>query len=191
MHHVLFVDDETILVNHVEDGNGMWVMNLKEGPSSMRTLRPADEHGRVCHQVITKQGIDYEAFRQEEGQLINTVGHYYWPEDRWVEHVLDVKGYSHTGLDPAGEFCFFEVSGRDSHAMYALIHPMDESKRELIKLKELAPYAGKGQRFHGHPFLSPDRKWMVFTEAVDGVSQVHMLNVEDFTSRTDIGWPNR
>lgn len=191
VHHVLFVDHQTILVNHPQDGNGMWIMDLHQGPSSIRVLRPQDEAGSICHQVITQRGIDYEVFRKSEGTLANTVGHYYWPEDRWVETTLDVKGYSHTGLDPAGRFCFFEVSGKDLHALYALLHPMDPAKRELRLLKELAPYAGRGQRYHAHPFLTPDRSKMIFTEALEGVSQVFALDVREYTERDDIGWPER
>jgi len=190
VHHVIFADNDHILVNHVEDGNGMWVMNLQEGPSSIRTLRPADEKGRVCHQVVTERGIDYEVFSTFSGEHKNTVGRHAWPGDHWVEIPLGVKGYAHTGWDPAGQFCFYEVSSPDSHALYALLHPLDPERRELRKLKELAPYPGHGQRFHAHPFLSWDRKWMIFTEAVDGISQVYALDVKDLTSRKDIGWPS-
>jgi len=191
VHHVLFADNKTILVNHPQDGNGMWVMDLHLGPSSIRVLRPQDEAGRVCHQVITQRGIDYEVFRKEQGAMVNTVGHYFWPEDRWIETPLDVGGYSHTGLDPAGTFCFFEVSGKDLHALYALLHPMNPTKRELRLLKKLAPYPGRGQRYHAHPFLNPDRSKMIFTEAVEGVSQVFALDVQEYTKRDDIGWPER
>ena len=61
---------------------------------------------------------------------------------------------------------------------------------QLLKLIELAPYAGIGQRFHAHPFLSWDRKELFFTDAVNGLPQVFTLNVERLTRHQDIGWPH-
>lgn len=82
---------------------------------------------------------------------------------------------------------FYEVASESGHALYALLYPWDDARRETVTLKDLAPYAGDGQRFHAHPFLGPDRDWMVFTEAVDGVPQVFSLDVSDLSRHDDIG----
>jgi len=43
-------------------------------------------------------------------------------------------------------------------------------------LKTLTPIQ-QGQRFHAHPFLSPSRAQLFFTEVLDGFSQVCALDV--------------
>lgn len=72
VHHVLFVDARTLLVNHCEDGNGMWVMDVEGGEATV--LRPANERGRVCHQTVTASGVWYEAFRDGEWDGRTVVG---------------------------------------------------------------------------------------------------------------------
>lgn len=92
VHHVLFADNNHILVNHCPDGNGMWTMRIDEGPESMRILRPEDDSGRVCHQVVTRRGIDYEVFQQFTGGHQNRVGRLEWPGGRWTEVPLEIPG---------------------------------------------------------------------------------------------------
>ena len=62
-HHVLFVDDTTLLLNHPRECAGMWTIDLTGG--DVRHLRPADAPGAhgamVNHQVVTRRGIAYEA----------------------------------------------------------------------------------------------------------------------------------
>jgi len=67
---------------------------------------------------------------------------------------------------------------------------IDAGRRELRLLRGLPPYPGHGQRFHAHPFLGPDRRWVHFTEAVDGVSQVCRLDIADLAARDGCGWPD-
>lgn len=189
VHHVIFLDADHLLVNHAPTGNGMWVMNIHAGASSIRELRPPDERGRVCHQVVTARGIDYEVFAQFDGRHANFVGRHAWPGAHWLEVPLGATGYAHTGFDPEGRLCFYEVSG-ENHALVALLHPADQHRRELRLLRVLPPCPGPGQRFHAHPFLSPDRRWMIFTEVVQGASQIFALDVADLSARGDIGWPD-
>jgi len=40
-----------------------------------------------------------------------------------------------------------------------------------------------GQRHQAHPFLSPDRTRLFFTELVDGFSQVSSVDVRDLVDR--------
>jgi len=192
-HHVLFADDRHVLVNHAPDGNGMWVMpitgHLPKRPGDLRVLRPPDERGRVCHQVVTARGIDYEVFAKFDGRQVNYVGRHAWPGDTWHEVRLPAEGYAHTGFDPAGRLLICEVAG-ETHGLYALLHPLDDGRREFRRLRGLPPYPGHGQRFHAHPFLGPDRRWVYFTEAVDGVSQVCRLDIADLAARDGCGWPD-
>lgn len=49
-------------------------------------------------------------------------------------------------------------------------------------LRELTPIV-RGQRYHAHPFLGPERRWLYFVEVVDGYSQVCALDVSDLTGK--------
>ena len=50
--------------------------------------------------------------------------------------------------------------------------------------------AGRGQRFHAHPFLSPYRKWLFHTAVVKGYSQVCTVDVADLVD-LDECWNRR
>ena len=93
---------------------------------------------------------------------------------RWT---LPGMGYVHTGLDPEGRFLFFENMG-DTHEVLSAHFPHDPERFRLNLLRRLGPIPF-GQRYHAHPFLSPDREWMYFTEVVDGFSQVSAVDVSD------------
>ena len=47
-------------------------------------------------------------------------------------------------------------------------------------LRELTPII-RGQRYHAHPFLGPERGWLYFVEVIDGFSQICALDVEVLT----------
>ncbi|MFW5840136.1 MAG: hypothetical protein ACOCZE_06105 [Planctomycetota bacterium] len=182
VHHVIFVDNAHVLVNHCPDGRGMWTIGVDGDSESIRLLRPADEHGRVCHQAVTRRGIYYEAFGDFTGRDANWIGCYHWPEDRWTEIPLPVSGYAHTGRDPAGRLLVFEVDG-ETHGLYALLDPLGEAKLELLSL--LPPCPGPGQRGHAHPLLSPDRRWLYHTRAIAGQPQLCALDISDLSDRED------
>lgn len=189
VHHVLFLDDSTLVINHARDGNGMWTVSL-DGANE-KQLRPADGHGRVCHQVVTEKGLLYEAYgTTDDGRPAVWFGRYQTEADTWTEHLLpDHVGYVHTGNDPAGEFLFIESAGAD-HVLYQ-VHPhdkraaiLDKDAAVLTMLRQLAtlPPGYRGQRYHAHPFLSPARQQLFFTEIIDGYSQICSLDVSDLTS---------
>jgi WD40 repeat protein len=180
VHHVIFADNQRVLVNHIRNGNGMWIICI-DG-SGMRTLRPPNEHGSIVHQVVTQAGIFYEAAgdRTKSGTRKNWFGRYDLAADTFDEVLLpEIDGYVHTGLDPAGRFLFFEEHGR-RHRLFSLHFPHNAGRRRLTVLREMALYpAPGGQRYHAHPFLSPDRKWLFYTEVIDGHSQVCAIDVRD------------
>jgi hypothetical protein len=173
-HHVLFLDNRRLLINHPKNDHGMWTINL-DG-TGYRWLRPRDEHGSIVHQVITARGIFYEAVGKGKSWL-----GCYDPERDTFEEVLlpQIQGYVHTGWDPAGRFLFFENHGK-THELFSLHFPFQPARTKAVKLRSMALYPAQGgQRRHAHPFLSPDRKWLVYTEIVDGFSQVCALDVQD------------
>jgi hypothetical protein len=180
VHHVIFADNQRVLVNHIRNGQGMWIIGI-DG-TGMRTLRPPDEHGSIVHQVVTRAGIFYEAVgdRNASGTRKNWFGRYDLDTDKFEEVLLpEIDGYVHTGLDPAGRFLFFEEHGR-KHRLFSLHFPHNAQQRRLKPLREMALYpAPGGQRYHAHPFLSPDRKWLFYTEVIDGHSQVCAIDVRD------------
>ena len=186
VHHVIFADAEHLLVNHLNDGNGMWSVHVSGDPATIRKLRPENANGRVCHQVVTKRGIYFEAFRSFTGNHESWIGRYDWPGESWTETPLDVGGYSHTGFDPAGDLAVFEVSG-EQHLLLALKHPGTVEVQTEV-LRALPPYPGRGQIYHAHPFFGPDANTLYFTEIADGRSQVCSLDVSDIRANPDYDW---
>ena len=190
VHHVIFADNRRVLVNHIKDGHGMWMIGI-DG-SGRRTLRPPDEHGSVVHQVVTRNGIYYEAVGDKaKSGAHNWFGRYDLAADTFEEIPLpEIDGYVHTGLDPGGRFLFFEEHGA-KHRLMSLHFPHIAERRQLKTLREMARYpAPGGQRYHAHPFLAPDRKWLVYTEPINGYSQVCAMDVRALVD-VDEYWDRR
>ncbi|WP_168119054.1 PD40 domain-containing protein [Paenibacillus sp. HB172176] len=181
VHHVMFAGNR-IVVNHPKNHPGMWMMEM-DG-SGVRELRPDPDNKGVNHQVITERGIYYETMAKvnEKGERIVRIGKYDLQTDSYEEIGLTGLGYAHTGWDPAGNFLFFEnmlgINGEEGHELFALHYPKDPQRTKRNVLRTM-PAIRRGQRFHGHPFLSPDRKWLFYTEVVDGYSQVCAVDVHD------------
>ena len=85
---------------------------------------------------------------------------------------------------PAGRFLFCENMDGDTHQLLALGPSADGRQLDSQVLRQL-PAIPFGQRYHAHPFLSPDRRWLVYTELVDGFSQVCALNVQDIVDQPE------
>ena len=185
-HHVLFIDNETMLVNHPKGCAGMWVVSL-DG-SGVRHLRPADAPGAhgvaVNHQVITERGIAYEATGEDAaGNRMTWFGKYDPRSDTFEEGRVPIDGYAHTGFDPAGRFDFIENAGT-RHEIFS-VHPArtNGGPLEIKLLRRLSSPAHDDQRHHGHPFLSPDRRTMYFTDwSAAGFDQICALDVADLTA---------
>ncbi|MDP6779202.1 MAG: hypothetical protein QGI83_20785 [Candidatus Latescibacteria bacterium] len=175
VHHVFFLGDDRLLVNHPKDDSGMWTVNL-DG-TGVRVLRPRDENGTICHQVVTQRGVFYEANLCEGSKRTVWFGRYDPDRDSHEEVRLPEVDYVHTGYDPEGRFLFFENMGA-SHELVSVHHPHDPDRFRLNLLRRL-PSIPFGQRFHAHPFLSPQRDRVFYTELVDGFSQVCALDVSD------------
>jgi len=175
VHHVLFIDNHRLLVNHPRNEMGMWTMNI-DG-TGYRHLRPRDHHGEVCHQVITRRGVLYESYAGAD-HTQTWMGHYDLERHTWEEVFLPGISFAHTGNDPEGRmlFCDSRTQTQDIHTVH---HPRDPDRFEVRHLRRLSPMPAEGQRYHCHPFLGPDRNWMYFTEAVNGFSQVCALDVAD------------
>lgn len=181
-HHVLFLDEGRLILNHAPESMGMYEVRVADG--ACRALRPADDHGAACHQVITDNGIYYESICYQEGPSRNYLGRYDPATDTWAEFPIPYQGYVHTGLDPAGRLWFFEHSG-ESHELVVVHDPLDPARRRFETIRTLPPYPAppqpKGQRHHAHPFLTPDRRWLIHTEVVDGTPQIAAVDVGDLT----------
>lgn len=184
VHHVFFIDNRRLLINHVAGENGMWIINL-DG-TGKRNLRPSNVgHGAICHQVVNERGIFYEANIWHDNQREVWFGRYDLADDTFAEVQLPGVGYVHTGMDPAGKFLFIENQvGSEGHALISIHYPHQPEKYELRTLHTLAPII-RGQRYHAHPFLGPDRQWLYYTEVIDGFSQVCALDVSDLVDRNE------
>jgi hypothetical protein len=180
VHHVIFADNGTLLVNHTRGANGMWTIKL-DG-SGRRDLRP------LVHQLVTRRGIFYEAVKQDP--VKNWLGLYDLKTGRFEEVPLAAAdGYVHTGFDPEGRFLFFENSGK-THDLMSMHFPFIKERTRFQTIRKLEPYPRPGQRYHAHPFLSPDRKWLFHTAPVGGYSQVCAVNVEDLVEQDEY-WDRR
>lgn len=182
VHHLLFINNDRLLINHTKNRNGMWT--IQRDGSDYQELRPGDEHGNIVHQLVTANGIYYETARPAGNGRRNRIGRYDLRSQTFQETPLPdaFDGYVHTGFDPAGRFHFIEHAGR-THELLAVHDAF--GRMQLQNLRTLAPYPKFGQRFHAHPFLSPDRRWIIHTEAIDGYAQICALDVTDLTQRAD------
>ena len=186
VHHVFFIDNERLLINHVQGENGMWIINI-DG-SGRRQLRSSSEgHGAVCHQVVTERGIFYEANVCHGDKREVWFGQYNLEDDTFEEVQLPGMGYVHTGFDPAGRFLFIENQLPDRHELASVHFPGQPARFRVKQIRKLSGII-RGQRFHAHPFLSPDRQWLFYTEVLDGFSQVCAVEVSDLVD-LDEYWP--
>lgn len=181
IHHVFFLDNRRLLINHVRGENGMWSVAI-DG-TEQRVLRPRGQgRGAVCHNVITERGIFYEANEDVEGERRVWIGRYDLTDDSFTETPLTGMGYVHTGRDPAGLATFYENQmGTGAHQLLWVRDPFDPEQQRVEVLRDLTPIV-RGQRYHAHPFLGPERRWLYFVEVVDGYSQVCALDVADLTT---------
>jgi hypothetical protein len=185
-HHLLFVDDRTVLVNQPRDCPGMWTVALDSG--KVEHLRPASApgaHGAVVnHQVITRRGICYEAVTDDgHGHSATWLGRYDPRSHSFEEELLPVSGYVHVGYDPAGTLAFIEHAG-DRHEIL-LVHRRAGAPAPLDVrlLRTLRSPASDNQRDHAHPFLSPDRARLYFTDWSEaGFSQICSMDATDLVS---------
>jgi len=176
VHHVLWVDDRRVLVNHLPDGLGMWITGI-DG-SGKRDLRAPAQQGRINHQVVTPKGIFYDTTRRWVGRYDETSGAFE------AAALPEIDGSLHIGFDPAGRFLFCEHQG-SANRLVSLHFPHDPKRRQLKTLRSMKPYFEPQQRYHAHPFLSPDRKWLFHTELLDGYSQIAAIDVRDLVDRDE------
>ena len=180
-HHALFIDNETILVNHPQGEPGMWVVKIDgSGFAHWRpSAAPGTEHTAVNHQVITRNGIVYEAVGEEAaGRRVTRFGRFDPATQSFAEGTLPLPGYCHAGFDPAGTFDFVEHAG-PPHEILA-VHPGEPLR--VTPLVQLGSPDHDQQRHHAHPFLSRDRKLMFFTDWDEaGFAQICAMPVDDLT----------
>lgn len=187
-HHAVFADNRRLLINHVRNDQGMWIINV-DGTGA-RDLRPRGEHGAIVHQVVTQRGVFYEATGKQNGRDAYWLGCYDQDRDTFEEVLLpEIDGYVHVGFDPAGKFLFFESHGQ-THELFSLHFPFIEGRMQLRRLHSMALYpACGGQRYHAHPFLLPDRQWLFYTEVIEGYSQVCAMDVRDLVDLNEYWTP--
>ena len=188
-HHVLFVDNDTMLINHPKGVAGMWV--VKRDGTGVRHLRAETAlgaHGAmVNHQVITERGIAYEAVAYyPDGGRDTWLGCYDPTHHTFSERLLPTDGYVHVGFDPAGRFDFVENSGKQHTLM--TVHPGANRDMPLVTkvLRRLSSPDHDDQRFHAHPFLAADRRQLYFTDwSPQQHAQICALDVADLVAAAD------
>jgi len=179
-HHALFLDNRHILVNHPRGEPGMWVTDL-DG-THIEHWRPPDAPGAhnavVNHQVVTARGIVYEAVDYDPAGRKTWFGRFDPGSRRFEEGLLPLSGYIHAGFDPGGRFEFVEHAG-PPHRIVS-VHPGDPL--EVRPLVTLRSPDHEQQRHHAHPFLSPDRRELFYTDWDEaGFAQLHSVEVADLT----------
>ncbi len=192
VHHVIFADNEHLLINHLEHINGMWVCEL-DG-SNAHPLAYEPDQPSVCHQVVTEAGILYEKFkRNEDGSHVNRVGLCDWPGGAYRDVVVPLTGYMHTARVPTGQFLFVEEvnAGNDSalpeHGLY-LVRSSGQGEVALQLITSMLPYPQQGQIWHAHPFMAEpgtrhdSNRWLHHTRVVNGHAQIAVVDVADITN---------
>lgn len=186
-HHVLFIDDETILINHPRGVAGMWSIRL-DG-TDIRHLRPADAPGAhgasINHQVVTARGIAYEAVGPGNNDVRQIwFGMFHPQTGRWEEGLLPNRGYAHVGFDPAGIFGFIENAGVRHEILTVDPAALPGGSLRTELLHTLRSPDHNDQRHHAHPALSPDRSTLYFTDwSPQGFAQICALDVADLTAQ--------
>jgi hypothetical protein len=181
VHHVLFVGNDMLLVNHPRGEPGMFV--LRTDGTGLEHWRPPAAPGAhdavVNHQLVTANGIVYEAVDyRPDGTRRTWFGRFDPETRRFSEGLLPVPGYVHAGFDPAGTFDFVEHAG-PPHRILS-VHPGDPLATRV--LRTLGSPDHDEQRHHAHPFLSPDRQDLFFTDWDEaGFAQIHSIPVGDLT----------
>ncbi len=56
--------------------------------------------------------------------------------------------------------------GTEGHQLRWVHNAFDPARQRVEMLRELTPIV-RGQRYHAHPFLGPERRWLYFVEVVD------------------------
>lgn len=179
-HHVLWVGNDRLLVNHPRGEPGMWVIGLDgTGYAHWRPPHALGAHGAVVnHQVVTERGIVYEAVEYHADGRTTWFGRFDPQTGQFSEGRLPLGGYVHAGFDPAGRFDFIEHAG-PLHQILS-VHPGDPL--EVGELVRLNSPDHEQQRHHAHPFLSPDRRRLFFTDwDGDGFAQICSIDVSDLT----------
>jgi hypothetical protein len=184
-HHVLFGDNRTLIVNHPKNHTGIWAVDV-DG-RNLREIRPpetAGAHGaQIVHNVVTERGIFYEAVVWGEASYL---GRYDLATDQFDEAQLLLAGYLHTGFDPAGRLLFVE-SMAAAHDLRVVRRGSTPDLLDTEVIYTLQSPGAAGQRHHAHPFLSPDREWMYFTDqAENGFKQIFRVSVEDLADETSV-----
>ena len=179
-----------MLINHPKGVAGMWVVDV-DG-NGVRHLRPETapgaHHAMVNHQVVTASGIAYEAVAYHgDGSHDTYLGRYDPASDRFAETLLPTDGYVHVGFDPAGRFDFVENAGRE-HAILTVRPGNAATLLETRLLRRLSSPGHDQQRFHAHPFLAADRRWLYFTDwSPQGSAQIYSVEVTDLVAMADEG----
>lgn len=164
--------------------SGMLLTDLRGGHYTH--LRTQDDTGAsVCHFVVTRRGVAYEALADGRGA---SAGLYHPDTHRHVEFALPADfGYTHAGRDPEGRWFLFEHHARGAHgtpgvhAMHALARYDTQGRHAWLPLTGDWPTHGRGQRAHFHPQLTPDRRWILFTagDSDTRTNHIFLLDVRD------------
>ncbi len=183
VHHVLWFNNHTLLLNHTQNHEGIWLIDLEgQGRAEITPLI-----GDIVHQIVVPDGLCYETrvFDATQQKTENWLGRFDSATKTKREVRLPTHGYVHTGNDPLGKFVFIEDAGQ-THTL-ATVHGVRYTDTPDVRVIRHLPTIPTGQRYHAHPFLSPDREWLYFTELIDGFSQIMAMRVADLVAADD-GW---
>ena len=157
----------------------MWVIGIDgSGYEHWRPPAAPGAHNAVVnHQVITRNGIVYEAVDYRPDGTRQTWFGRFDPASRGFEEgLLPLPGYVHAGFDPAGTFGFVEHAGPPHQVLS--VHP--GTPLEVQSIVTLRSPDHEQQRHHAHPFLSLDRRTLFFPDwDENGFAQIHSTDVSD------------
>lgn len=188
-HHVEAYGSEFFCVHHPPgDMGGMGMAFGDLNSDNWRLLRYGDPGIKdfSCHALPTPDGFAYECFSmitdKGERRLTPMRAGLYNPLSRkrleW--HLPPSWSYVHTGWDPSGRLYFWEHSQNISY-----LEQLDPEKGGQFRFLGGCGtiYTGDGQRYHPHPQVTPDHRWILYTGGDDHTKtqQLFLMDISDIS----------
>lgn len=156
-----------------DEGATEFLLDIPDGKVTRLQVGPPHTPGITGHEawIAGKKEIllsvrASDDYAPEKGNLIK-VGAGKPPE-------IVSKGYrfNHVGTSPCGGYFFCD----DWQGASKLVIGSIETGKNTV-VCEARTSMGKSQNTHGHPYLSPDLKWLVFNSDRSGLPQIHVASV--------------
>ena len=168
-----FLPDGTQVKLVGEEGATEFLLSIPDGKVTRLQVGPPHTPGITGHEawIAGKNEILMSVraegdYAPEKGNLVK-VG-----ADGAPQIVSGGYRFNHVGTSPCGQYFFCD----DWQGASKLVIGSIETGKNTV-VCEAHTSMGKSQNTHGHPYLSPDLKWLVFNSDRSGLPQIHVASV--------------